>query len=138
MTQKELADALNLSDRTISKWERGIGCPDVSLLHELSNILGVNIEKILSGNLDPNNDDGGNMKRVQFYVCPNCGNVLFSTGKAEISCCGRKLTSLNVKALDESHSMVVEEVEDDFYVTTNHEMSKSHYISFVACAAYGR
>ena len=47
MTQKALADKMNLSDRTISKWERGIGCPDVSLLHELSDILGVNIENIL-------------------------------------------------------------------------------------------
>ena len=34
MTQKELADAMNLSDRTISKWERGIGRPDISLLSE--------------------------------------------------------------------------------------------------------
>lgn len=138
MTQKELADAMNLSDRTISKWERGMGCPDVSLLHELSNILGVNIEKILSGDLDPNDKDGGNMKRVKFYVCPNCGNVLFSTGEVEISCCGRKLTSLNVKSEEDSHSVSVEEIENDYYVTTKHEMSKSHYISFVAYVAYDR
>lgn len=45
MTQKALANAMNISDRTISKWERGAGCPDVSLLRELSDILGVNIEK---------------------------------------------------------------------------------------------
>ena len=32
LTQKELADAMNLSDRTVSKWERGLGCPDVSLV----------------------------------------------------------------------------------------------------------
>lgn len=132
MTQKELADAMNISDRTISKWERGLGCPDVSLLHELSNILKVNIEKILSGDLDPNDVDGGNMKRVKFYVCPNCGNILFSTGEAEISCCGRKLSSLSVKSKDDDHAMVVEKVEDEYYVTINHEMSKSHYISFVA------
>ena len=49
MTQKALANAMNISDRTISKWERGAGCPDVSLLRELSDILGVNIEKILLG-----------------------------------------------------------------------------------------
>lgn len=45
MTQKALANAMNISDRTISKWERGAGCPDVSLLRELSDILEVNIEK---------------------------------------------------------------------------------------------
>jgi len=54
LTQKMLANAMNLSDRTISKWERGIGCPDISLLNELSEIFGVNIEKILAGDLYPN------------------------------------------------------------------------------------
>ena len=84
MTQKALANAMNISDRTISKWERGAGCPDVSLLRELSDILGVNIEKILLGDLEPNKKDGGNMKRIKFYVCPVCGNVISSTGMAEI------------------------------------------------------
>lgn len=54
MTQRQLADAMNISDKTISKWERGLGCPDVSLLPELSSLLGVDIEKILSGELNPN------------------------------------------------------------------------------------
>lgn len=53
MIQKGLAQLMNISDKTISKWERGLGYPDVSLLGELSNILGVNIEKILSGDLNP-------------------------------------------------------------------------------------
>ncbi len=65
MTQKEVADRLNISDKTISKWERGRGCPDVSLLAELSNLFGVNIEKILLGDLIPNDTDGGNMKRIK-------------------------------------------------------------------------
>ena len=51
MTQKALANAMNISDRTISKWERGAGCPDVSLLRELSDILGVNIQHRHGGNL---------------------------------------------------------------------------------------
>ncbi len=138
MTQKELADAMHLSDRTISKWERGIGCPDVSLLHELSNILGVNIEKILSGDLDKNDDDRGKMDKVRFFVCPSCNNVLFSTSGAEISCCGRKLEPLDVAPEDENHTMIVEEVEDEYYITINHEMSKSHYISFVAYVGIDR
>lgn len=70
LTQKTLADALHVSDRTISKWERGIGCPDVSLLQELSDALDINIEKILSGELAPCETDGGNMKKMKFYVCP--------------------------------------------------------------------
>jgi DNA-binding XRE family transcriptional regulator len=139
MTQKDLADRLNLSDRTISKWERGLGCPDVSLLNGLSQVLGVNIEKILDGDLTPNDKAGGNMKKVKFYICPSCGNVLFSTGEADISCCGRKLVELeSVKAGIVNHSMVVEEIENDYFITIDHEMTKTHYISFVAFIGYDR
>ncbi len=138
MTQKELADVMNISDRTISKWERGIGCPDVSLLHELSNILGVNIEKILVGDLEPNGTDGGNMKRIKFYVCPTCGNALYCTGGSEISCCGRKLSPLMTQCEESPHEISVNEIEGDFYLTIQHEMTKQHYISFVAYASYDR
>ena len=51
MTQKQIADLMNISDKTISKWERGLGCPDISLLPELSQILGVSIDQILSGQI---------------------------------------------------------------------------------------
>ncbi|SFS03872.1 helix-turn-helix domain-containing protein [Anaeromicropila populeti] len=132
MTQKQLADAMNISDKTISKWERGIGCPDVSLLHELSKVLSVNIEKILLGELDPNNADGGNMKRIKFYVCPTCGNIITSTGEAEISCCGRKLSALNAKPSDEKHYLKVETIEEDYYITFSHEMTKKHYLNFIS------
>lgn len=138
MTQKELADAMNISDRTISKWERGIGCPDVSLLQELSDILGVNIEKILIGYLSPNDTDGGNIKRIKFYVCPTCGNALSGTGEAEISCCGRKLNPLAAQQENESHEITVSEVEEDLYVTLQHEMTKAHSISFVAYVSSDR
>lgn len=138
MTQKALADEMNISDRTISKWERGIGCPDVSLLRELSAILEVNIEKILLGDLEPNDRDRGNMKKVKFYVCPDCGNVLFCTGENEISCCGRKLTALISQSEDSQHEIRIEEIENDFYVTLQHEMSKEHYITFMAYVACDR
>ena len=132
MTQKQLADAMNISDKTISKWERGLGCPDVSLLSELSNILGVNLEKLLLGNLEPNNTDGGNMKKIRFYVCPTCGNTITSSGEAEITCCGRKLTVMLPQPADEEHTLTVEEIENDFYITFQHDMSKEHYLCFVA------
>ena len=57
LTQKQLAESLGLSDRTISKWERGLGLPDVSLLRELSAVFGVNIERILAGDLQPNEQE---------------------------------------------------------------------------------
>lgn len=49
MTQKELADKLNVTDKAVSKWERGLGCPDISILEVLSNILGVSILELLKG-----------------------------------------------------------------------------------------
>ena len=49
LTQKELADQLHITDRAVSKWERGLGCPDISLLDDLANILGVSISSLLNG-----------------------------------------------------------------------------------------
>ncbi|MDD2200228.1 MAG: helix-turn-helix domain-containing protein [Bacteroidales bacterium] len=138
MTQKQLADAMNISDKTVSKWERGLGCPDVSLLPGLSLILGINIERILLGDLEPSDANGGNMKRLKFYVCPLCGNVMTATGEAEISCCGRKLAPLTPKKADDEHMLNVEQIENDYYITFAHEMSKAHYISFVAYVTYDK
>jgi DNA-binding XRE family transcriptional regulator/desulfoferrodoxin (superoxide reductase-like protein) len=138
LTQKQLADAMNISDKTISKWERGLGCPDISLLHELSEILKVNIEKILLGDLEPNITDGGNMKRVKFYVCPTCGNIMTSTGEGELSCCGRKLTALIAKPSNEDHQLMIETIENDYYITFSHEMTKEHYLNFIAYVACDR
>ena len=138
MTQKVLADRLNISDRTISKWERGIGCPDVSLLRELANILENKIEKILLGDLEPDDIGGGNIKKIKFYLCPKCMNVLCCTGENEISCCGRKLSPLIAKHEDLQHQICKETIENDFYITLTHEMSKQHYISFVAYVTYDR
>ena len=138
MTQKELAELLNLSDRTVSKWERGNGCPDVSLLGELSNVLGVPVDQLLTGELEANTADGGNMKRTRFYVCPNCGNVLCATGAAEISCCGRKLEALTTVPADAAHDLKIETIDDELYLTLDHEMTKQHYITFVAYVSYDR
>lgn len=56
LTQKALADQLNITDRAISRWERGIGCPDISLLEELAKILDVTVLELLKGEkLDPQN-----------------------------------------------------------------------------------
>ena len=70
MTQKQLAEKMNLSDKAVSKWERRLGCPDVSLLTELSKILDVDISTLLSGELSADDFTGGNMKNTKFYVCP--------------------------------------------------------------------
>lgn len=49
MTQKDFARMLNITDKAVSKWERGISCPDISLLPSVADILGVTIHELLNG-----------------------------------------------------------------------------------------
>lgn len=137
MTQKELADRMHLSDRTISKWERGAGCPDISLLQELAECLGVNIEVILEGDLSSNDFVGGNMKKSKYYVCQGCGNLVVSTGDAKVSCCGRTLEAWELKKAPEEEKLHVEQVENEWFISSKHPMLKEHYISFLAFATGG-
>lgn len=53
LTQKELAKQLNISDRTISKWERGVGFPDISLLEPLADVLGLTLLELFRGERAP-------------------------------------------------------------------------------------
>ena len=120
MTQKSLADLMNISDKTVSKWERGMGLPDVSLLVELSQIFGVNVDILLTGSMNVSDEKGVNMKNAKYYVCPECRNLVFATGDAEISCCGRKLTALEMKKAEPDEKLSVEIIENDWYITTRH------------------
>lgn len=138
LTQRALAADICVSDKTVSKWERGLGCPDVSLLSALSAVFDVHIEQILSGDLQPNVTDGGNMKRIRFYVCPVCGNILTATGEAELSCCGRKLTALAAKPADVAHGIKIEAVEDEYFLSFSHDMRKEHFLRFIAYVGYDR
>lgn len=132
MTQRQLAQKLGITEQAISKWERGFGSPDITLLSDLSDLFGVGIEKILAGELQPNERDRGNMKKIKFYVCPDCGGVTTATGGAEVSCCGRKLQPLVPSEVTQEHQLKIETVEDDYFITCPHEMTRAHYISFVA------
>jgi transcriptional regulator with XRE-family HTH domain len=132
LTQRQLAERMNISDKTVSKWERGLGCPDVSLLSDLSKIFGVNLEGLLSGELNANDSAGGNMKKLKFYVCPSCGNLLTATQDAAVSCCGKTLQPLIPKKAEESEKLSVEMIESDYFISSAHEMTREHYVAFVA------
>ena len=138
LTQQQLADLLMLSPKTISKWETGAGSPDISLLAPLADVLGVSGEQLLQGQLNLSELDGGNMKRIKFYYCTECGNVLTGTGEADVVCCGRKLLPLTEQAMTTEHQVQVEDVDGEQYLTLGHEMTKEHFIPFVAWAAYDR
>ena len=132
MTQQQLAGKMNVSGKAISKWETGRGYPDISLIEPLSTALGVSVIELFAGENVVNTNRAFNMLRMKFYVCPICGNVMQSTGEAVISCCGVTIPALEAEPSDEAHCLRVERVEDEYYVTIDHEMSKTHYISFIA------
>lgn len=132
LTQKDIADALGIQNKTVSKWECGLGCPDLSLCPELSAILGIEMKQMMEGEITSNKPDNGNIDKVRFYVCPSCGNILISTGSASIFCCGRKLESILPIDSPSTIRITVEEIETDYFVTFNHPMTKEHYLSFVA------
>lgn len=53
MTQKQLAEHLGITDKAVSKWERGLSSPDVGLLIPLSNLFGISVTELLNGELTP-------------------------------------------------------------------------------------
>lgn len=132
LTQRQVAQKLNISNKTVSKWECGLGCPDVTLWDELSTVLGADILPLLQGELNLNRPDVGKIKQVRFYVCPICGNILISTGDAAIACCGRKLSPLTPALCSPEHRVTVEEMDMEYCLTLEHDMTKEHHISFVA------
>ena len=134
MTQQKLAEVLNVSDKSISKWETGRGYPDITLLEPLAGAFKVSVTELLSGNAVTNMNISANMLRSKFYVCPICGNVIHSMGEAVISCHGIQL--LPEEAEEAGDSISVERVEDDHYITVDHPMTKSDYISFIAVVSY--
>ena len=132
LTQSQLADRLSVSDKTISKWETGRGLPDVSLLEPLASALGVSLPELLSGEQVINTNRSANLLRARFYVCPLCGNILHTSGPALISCCGVQLPPLEAEEPDADHAALVEPVEDEYYISFRHPMSKDHFLSFAA------
>ena len=132
MTQAELAEKLCVSDKTISKWETAKGYPDISLLEPIAKVFGVSITELISGNAVSNVNVSANMLRSQFYVCPVCGNVIHSMGEAVMQCHGIQLTPCQAEETDEQHMIFIERVEDEYYVRIEHDMTKAHYISFIA------
>lgn len=132
LTQQAIANALSISNKTISKWECGLGAPNISLWADLSTILGADVVDLMEGEMTLNEPDGGNINKIRFYVCPTCHNVLVSTGSASIFCCGRKLTQLEVVEDEHAPNIKTEVVDIDYFITIDHEMTRNHHILFAA------
>lgn len=137
-TQKQLADAISVSDKTVSKWETDRGLPDVTLLEPLAKALKVSVAELLSGEYVVNRNRSGNPERARFYICPICGNVIWSMGEGAFSCCGVTLPPLEPEEPDQDHVLSVETVDNEWYVSADHPMTKDHYLSFIALVSYDR
>ena len=131
ITQQQLAEKIGVSSKTVSKWETAKGLPDISLIEPLSLALQVSVAELLSGDTVINRNISSNMLRTKFYVCPICNNIIKSTGEAVISCCGITLPPLSAEETDEHHKVTIEAVEDEHFITVHHDMTKSHFISFI-------
>lgn len=132
LTQKQLAERLNVSDKAVSKWECGNGCPDISLLSELANIFATDIQTLLSGEINKRESEKGNMKKLKIYVCKKCGNIITATSEAAVTCCGSILSPLEPVRASEDEMLKVEDIGGEWFISSDHEMKKDHYISFVA------
>ena len=110
MTQKELAEQINVTDKAVSKWENGEGCPDVSLLPVLSKVLNVEILDLLEGNLPLENTskkiyfyDFGRkdvLSKNQMFLIWNFGDLLCNSLSDDFSSIINESVSFNKSCLD--------------------------------------
>lgn len=138
ITQTELADQIGVSSKAVSKRETAKGLPDISLIEPLSKAIGVSVIELMSGDTVVNKNMSCNIMRSKIHICPICGNIIHSTGDAVISCCGIALPSLESEETDTTHKLCVEKVENEQFITVRHDMTKSHYISFIAYVTLDR
>ena len=71
-------------------------------------------------------------RSIKFYVCSNCNNIITATDEVLIACCGEKLKPLEGKKAEENEKLSVEKIENDYFISSEHEMTKENYIAFVA------
>ena len=131
ITQAQLSDILGVSSKAVSKWETAKGLPDITLIEPLAKALSVSVMELISGDTVTNKNISANILRSKFYVCPICNNVISAVGNAVISCCGITLPPLEAEEADNEHKITIEKVEDEHFVTVQHSMTKSHFISFI-------
>ena len=132
LSQTELGNLLHVTNKAVSKWECGNGCPDVSLLAELSAVFGTDVQTLLSGSINKNESEKGNMKKLKFYVCRKCGNIITATSDATVTCCGNILSAEEPRKAEDNEKLKTEDIGGEWYVSSDHPMTKDHYISFAA------
>ena len=101
MTQQELANKLNITDKAVSKWERGLSYPDISLIPKLSEILDIEPNKLLgsnSGNDTQNEIKKSNIKDTIMLIF-KCVGFALSVGTFVLNVMGKMNTGDSIKLL---------------------------------------
>lgn len=114
---------------------RGCGAPDISLLPLLSDTLGVDREALLKGMLEENDMRNGNMKKLKFYICSECGNPMFAMDDAAICCCGQKTAPLSAQNVEPGHSLKITGDASQWYIAAGHRMRRKRHIFLPALSA---
>ncbi len=135
MTQEQLAAVLSVSSKAVSKWETGQGFPDITLLEPIAKALDISMIELLSGKSILNRNRSSNLLNALCYVCPVCGNGIMAIGEAVVSCCGITLPPVQPEEMDADHTVRLETVENEYYVTAAHPMTKEHYITCLAAVS---
>ena len=138
MTQLQLAEILKVSDKTVSKWETAKGYPDITLLEPIADAFGISVPELISGHPIKNANVSANMIKSKFYVCPVCKNVIHSMGEAVIHCHGIQLMPAEAEPSDEHHKIFIERIDGEYFVRIEPDMTKTHYISFIAAVSSDR
>ena len=102
------------------------------MIEPLAQTLGVSIIELVNGEHISNKNISSNMIKSKFYACPICGNVIHTMGESIISCCGVLLPTLEEEKENEKNKINCEKIENNYFISLNHPMTKNHYISFIA------
>lgn len=108
------------------------------MLEPIASVFSISVTELISGDAVYNSNVSANMMKSKFYVCPICGNAVHCMGEAVISCHGVLMTVAEPEETDENHKIFIEKIEDEYYVRIEHDMSKKHYISFIAAQSPDR
>ena len=102
------------------------------MLEPIADAFSISVTELISGNTVQNSNVSANVLKSKFYICPICGNVIHSMGEVVVHCHGVLMTAAEAEETDERHKIFLERVEDEYYVRIEHDMTKTHYISFIA------
>lgn len=105
---------------------------DITLIEPLSKALKVSVIELMNGEYILNQNKSSNMLKSKFSVCPICSNIIYTMGENINSCCGINLPILEAETENEKHIINYVTIENEYYISIEHDMTKEHYISFIA------